>query len=806
MKRLVSIGGGIALSIFIIVTIFSYTNMGRLIALGKTRTSIFDIVERLESLLTYSNAAESGINQYLLTEDIGYLKAYYDGREIIEKELQDLRRIMADNAGQQQRFDTLDRLIAQRFENLREAVEQRQKKGFDAGTQSRLLGEGEKLEDAIRTVVTRMVGEEKSFLRSLEMQMEAAGRSAFAAMSLGTFMSFVILYRILHLLYRENAERRRAEDALRLSERRLSLIVENLPAGTLQREGSAVFFNKAVEEITGYTRSEITTLDQWFTSLYGAKADVVRGYYEEDRAAGFPGTRTVPVIRKDGQTRYVELASYLYDEEKEVWLLHDVTERKKAEKELERLSRTYESILKSVGEGIFGMDREGRGTFVNRTAADMLGYTEKELIGLDMHALVHHTKADGSVYPHEECLIFKSLQEGVVQQSEDEMFWKKDGTSFPVEYISTPIIEGGEVAGVVVAFREITERKRNEESLSKYVGELERRNREIELLSGMVSMLQACVSIEEACAVIGASLQKLFSGESGAVYLFSPTRNTFEPVVLWGEERPREDTLEAKECWALRLGRVYTMDSSDRGMRCPHVADALQAGYICVPLTAQGETMGLLHLRFGAQWLHPPEEMREQRKAVEKLVEAVAESIALSLANFRLRETLFEQSTHDSLTTLCNRRSMDELMERELHRMARKGQTMGIIMLDIDHFKSFNDVYGHKAGDMLLRELGFFLKRSIREEDYACRYGGEEFVIILPETTPEQGRFRAEQVRKRFKEVRFHYEGKIMPPVTLSLGVAFFPQHGATAGELLRAADAALYRAKAEGRDRVETV
>ncbi|MCC6346764.1 MAG: diguanylate cyclase, partial [Nitrospirales bacterium] len=752
MKKVVSIGGGIALSIFIIVTVFSYMNMARLITLGKMRTRVSDTVERLESLLIYSNAAESGKNKYIITEDTGYLDAYHDGKEILEKEIQDLRMGMADDAGQQKRFDTLDRLIKLRFDNLRKAIEYQRKMGFDSGVQSRLLQEGNALEDSIRTVVATMVRQEKSFLRSIGKQMEAAGRGAFTAMALGTFMSFVILSRILHLLYREISERRRTEDALKKSEKRLSMMVENLPAGALQREGNLVFFNKEAEEITGYTRSEITTLDQWFTSLYGARADVVRSRYEEDRAAGFPSTRTVPLTRKDGQTRYVELASYRYGEEGEVWLLHDVTEKQKAVRELERLSRTYELILKSAGEGIFGMDREGRCTFINRAAADMLGYTEKELIGLNMHALVHHTKADGSACPEEECLISKSLQEGTARQSEDEMFWRKDGTGFAVEYISAPIIEGGAVVGAVVAFRDITERKGNEESLSKYVGELEQRNREIEVLSGMVSMLQACVSIEEACTVLGASLQKLFPGESGAVYLFSPSRDIFEPVVLWGEERVHEEPLEAKECWALRLGRVYAVDSSHRGMICPHMADALQAEYICVPLAAQGETMGLLHVRFGAQWLRSHEGMRERKKAMERLVEAVAESIALSLANFRLRETLFRQSTHDALTGLCNRRSMDELLERELHRMARKGQTLGIIMLDIDHFKTFNDIYGHKAGDMLLREMGFFLKRNIREEDYACRYGGEEFVIILPETDPEKGRYRAEQLRKLIKE------------------------------------------------------
>ncbi len=185
------------------------------------------------------------------------------------------------------------------------------------------------------------------------------------------------------------------------------------------------------------------------------------------------------------------------------------------------------------------------------------------------------------------------------------------------------------------------------------------------------------------------------------------------------------------------------------------------------------------------------------------LAMAVAENIAFSLANLKLHETLYIQSTHDPLTGLFNRRNMEETLDRELHRMARKGRSLGIIMLDLDHFKKFNDTFGHQAGDALLRELGAFLQKNIRGEDFACRYGGEEFVIILPETSLENTRQRAEQLRKEAGHTTIIYRGKSLDAITVSMGVAAFPEHGTTADELLRAADTALYRAKEEGRDRV---
>ena len=181
----------------------------------------------------------------------------------------------------------------------------------------------------------------------------------------------------------------------------------------------------------------------------------------------------------------------------------------------------------------------------------------------------------------------------------------------------------------------------------------------------------------------------------------------------------------------------------------------------------------------------------------------VAEHIALSLANIKLRETLRNQAIRDPLTTLFNRRYLEETLERELHQAKRSENRIGIIMIDIDHFKKFNDTYGHGAGDALLFSLGGFLKASIRGGDIPCRYGGEEFMLILLGASLEETGKRAEVIRQKIKKMEVAYEELVLPPITLSLGVACFPQNGATVTELLRSADNALYQAKAEGRDKV---
>jgi len=184
---------------------------------------------------------------------------------------------------------------------------------------------------------------------------------------------------------------------------------------------------------------------------------------------------------------------------------------------------------------------------------------------------------------------------------------------------------------------------------------------------------------------------------------------------------------------------------------------------------------------------------------------AIAEKLALSLANLKLWETLQNQAIRDPLTGLYNRRYLEETMDRELHRSRRLKAPLGVVMMDLDHFKEFNDSFGHGAGDALLSALAHVITAGIRTEDIACRYGGEEFLLVIPGASLEIALERAEKVRQAVKALQVKYQGRFLRSTTISLGVANFPDHGQTAEEVIAAADAALYRAKQAGRDRVET-
>jgi diguanylate cyclase (GGDEF)-like protein len=176
---------------------------------------------------------------------------------------------------------------------------------------------------------------------------------------------------------------------------------------------------------------------------------------------------------------------------------------------------------------------------------------------------------------------------------------------------------------------------------------------------------------------------------------------------------------------------------------------------------------------------------------------------SLDRAPRQLRETLRAQSIRDPLTGWFNRRYMEETLEREIGRVARNKRPLVVIMLDVDNFKEFNDTFGHEAGDVALQNLCQMLKTHIRSEDVACRFGGDEFVLILPDTSAELGAQRAEEMRIAVGHEEIQYHDHLLRPMTLSFGIATFPANGRTSKDLLRASDTALYRAKSEGRDRV---
>jgi diguanylate cyclase (GGDEF)-like protein len=326
--------------------------------------------------------------------------------------------------------------------------------------------------------------------------------------------------------------------------------------------------------------------------------------------------------------------------------------------------------------------------------------------------------------------------------------------------------------------------------------ELEQRNREIKLLGDMSEFLQACTTIGEACGVIEKAGKQLFPNASGGLFVYSASRNDLEGLASWGGAllNPDEQVFLPDACWALRLGRVYEDQDPQSCSSCRRADGVVPGQCLCVPMIAQGEVLGVLRLSQGCGGGDP---LKGQ------LAVTLAEHVAIALTNLKLRETLRNQSIRDPLTGLFNRRYMEETLTREIQRAVRTRDPVGVVMLDLDHFKRFNDTHGHDAGDHVLRELGAFLNAQVRGGDIACRFGGEEFMLILPNLGPESLVQRVDTMRLGVKQLAIRHLGQSLGSLTMSAGAAVFPDHGSTGEALLRSADQALYRAKAAGRDRV---
>ena len=357
---------------------------------------------------------------------------------------------------------------------------------------------------------------------------------------------------------------------------------------------------------------------------------------------------------------------------------------------------------------------------------------------------------------------------------------------------------------VVGSVQDFTESKQQHEALQRardelamMVGRLERDEREVSLVDEMSDFVQSCASMDELAQVIRTYAMRLFPSGSGAVFLIARSRNLLEPLATWGRAEPAS-LFAPQECWGLRRGRVHHVVDPRTDIGCRHAAAAGDDGYICVPMMAQGESLGLVHLRHPAR----DEDGRDAQHRM-RLAVAVAEDLAPALANFQLRETLRDQSIRDPLTGLFNRRYLEESLQRELARATRDGDPMSILSIDIDHFKLFNDTYGHLAGDAVLSAVGNLLSDSFRAADIACRFGGEEFNILLPQCSREDAMVRAEALRSAVKDLQVSFRDRSYGGLSVSIGVALFPEDAQEPRALLEQADRALYRAKETGRDRV---
>jgi diguanylate cyclase (GGDEF)-like protein len=346
------------------------------------------------------------------------------------------------------------------------------------------------------------------------------------------------------------------------------------------------------------------------------------------------------------------------------------------------------------------------------------------------------------------------------------------------------------------------------ERLARTIDALEDRAHESELLTSARNELQLCVDVQQVYHSSASSFSRLLAGTSGSLCIINNSRQLVEVVSTWpgsgtgsGSEDSGESAVEdfhpPDSCCGLRSGQPRWRQPGVSEIHCTHFNTDIPERYLCMPIVAHGNTLGMLYVQCGSEAAVTA--VHQRMDGLRQLVQLTG----MAIATLNLRTKLENQSIRDSLTGLFNRHFLQISLERELARAARRKQILAVFMLDLDHFKRFNDTFGHAAGDTVLRAVAEIFRGSIRAEDIACRYGGEEFTIMLPDVTPAAAYDRAESIRRAVENLRVPLEKEVFAEFTVSIGVALYPNDGDYGDLLLRHADAALYRAKRQGRNQV---
>jgi diguanylate cyclase (GGDEF)-like protein/PAS domain S-box-containing protein len=479
-------------------------------------------------------------------------------------------------------------------------------------------------------------------------------------------------------------------------------------------------------------------------------------------------------------------------------LSEEIVRRRQAEDALRTSEARLRRVLDGANDGFWDWNVATGDILFSRNGIEMLGYQPDEIAP-------HISSWQRLVHPDDRPLWQIALEahfagETPRYQAEYRLRAKAgDWRWLLVRGKVTARDETGQPLWMAGTHTDVTDRHLIEETLCDTLLGVQRHDDQMTVLNRMNDLLLSCETRGEAYEIIARGAARLFDDCVGGLAIREDTSPDLRVMATWGDAPILPVTFSPRDCWALRRGGPYEIGDPAHGVSCRHFSRPPTHAYLCLPLVVRGEIVGLLHV--SADGALAEEQFRESRT----LAVTVGESIKLALSNLKLQEALREQAIRDPLTGLFNRRYLDETLPRELHRHQRAGEPLAVAMLDLDRFKHFNDAYGHEAGDTVLRAVGNLLRRFLRAGDLACRYGGEELTVVLPGSSSGDAWARLDALRQAVIDLHLpmpHQEGAL-PAITVSIGVALAAVGEIDAAALLGRADAALYRAKEQGRNRV---
>ncbi len=475
----------------------------------------------------------------------------------------------------------------------------------------------------------------------------------------------------------------------------------------------------------------------------------------------------------------------------------------------------YRLLVDTASEGIWILDRIGRVTFANPRICEMLGYSAEQLKGMTLLELVPEngrTAIVDALQRHRGGLSVRGARQLV----------KANGTLLPVHMSTSPLIDKGEVASILGVVTDLSEQMQAHEELQGLAAELEDRvaqrtqayretaaqlaatlevsrfrSRNYGMLQEMADMLQSCATPDEVARVAGEYALKLFDADAGTIYTLDPDTGAFSALHHWGAASESAAEIGIDDCWGLRQNKPYPNTVNQFNLRCNHLRLGPQRHTLCLPMYAHGKASGVINLRRSAPFVTPDIETSAES---DKIASMFAANTAQFLSNLALRRSLEQQSLRDPLTNLFNRRYFNEQLAIEFERANRSRTPLAVQMVDIDHFKRINDRFGHEAGDRVLRMVSDILGQNARSGDIVCRWGGEEFLVLMPGSNAATAKRRADEIRARIND-QIEIVGGTR--VSVSIGVASYPEHASDPDGLIDVSDRALYAAKGAGRNRV---
>ncbi len=619
------------------------------------------------------------------------------------------------------------------------------------------------------------------------------------------------------VVWRDVTQYRQVESTLRDSEARFKALFQGAPDAIIitDKNSRIVLVNNQTITLFGYSMEE----------LVGNSMDIVlperfrEAYYKYQKAFideidTRPGI-SLPLngIRKNRREIPIEIALSPVKVPSGVIftnIIRDLTIRREAEEQL----RLQSVALESAANGIVITDRNGNIQWVNPAFCKMTGYSVDEVLGKNPRI-----QKSGMVPQEVFSNLWKTILSGNVWHGE-LINRRKDGTIITEEQTIAPVKDGsGQIIHFITIKQDITERKHAEEVLSK-------RSDQIATLNRVMRSLSSTLDLSKVLDMILHEIQQVIPYDSASVWLCKdssldiiaahgfPNSNELIGTSFSLSSKDNPNTQVIRTRVPLIEGDAYSKYISYReGV----LSRYKNRGWMGVPMIIGDRVIGMLAfdknipnfytqeqsqfaLAFAAQAAIAIENARLYSDAQKELTEKIKAEEKL----LNLQKELEEQAIRDSLTGLYNRRFLDETLSRELSRAERDKYSVSVVMLDLDHFKTFNDTYGHDVGDMMLKQLGKMLRSQVRAGDIACRFGGEEFVVVMPKASISVARQRANDWRAKFESQVIIHEGEVLN-ATLSAGVAVYPLHGTTSDEIIRKADQAMYAAKAAGRNMVIT-